>query len=102
MHYVITNPGEGDHPTLQNIVTMHYKGYKLDGTVFESSYDSGKPLRYQLGQLIEGWRQGVPKLGRGGKATLFIPSGMAYGQQNPPGIGANATLIFDVELLDFE
>ena len=103
LYYVIIDPGQGEKPKVTNIVTMHYKGYLLDGTVFESSYDSGKPLRYQLGGLIEGWRQGVPLIGRGGKATLYIPSGLAYGPRGSgPTIGPNTPLIFDVELLDFQ
>jgi FKBP-type peptidyl-prolyl cis-trans isomerase len=103
LYYVIENPGEGDPPKLSNTVVMHYKGSLLDGTVFESSYDSGKPLRYQLGALIEGWRQGVPMLGKGGKATFFIPSGLAYGPRGAgPQIGPNTPLIFEVELLDYQ
>ncbi|MEZ4827037.1 MAG: FKBP-type peptidyl-prolyl cis-trans isomerase [Bacteroidia bacterium] len=103
LYYVIENPGEGEHPTVNSTVIMHYRGMTLDGNVFESSYDSGEPLNYSLSALIRGWQQAVPLLGRGGKATLYIPSGLAYGQRSPgPGIGPNEVLIFDVELLDFQ
>lgn len=103
LYYVITDPGQGDHPAISSTVIMHYRGSKLDGSVFESSYESGNPLNYPLGRLIRGWQIGVPLIGKGGKATLFIPSGLAYGPQSPgPGIEANEVLIFDVELLDFQ
>lgn len=103
LYYIIENPGEGDHPTVNSTVIMHYKGMTLDGNIFESSYDSGEPLNYLLGRLIRGWQEAVPMLGKGGKATLYIPSGLAYGARSPgPGIGPNEVLIFDVELLDFQ
>ncbi|MDX2246277.1 MAG: FKBP-type peptidyl-prolyl cis-trans isomerase [Bacteroidia bacterium] len=103
LYYTIENPGTGEHPTVNSQVIMHYRGVTLNGDVFDSSYDSGEPLDYPLSNLILGWRQGVPLIGRGGKATLYIPSALAYGPNARSSlIGPNEVLIFDVELLDFK
>ncbi|MEZ4774873.1 MAG: FKBP-type peptidyl-prolyl cis-trans isomerase [Bacteroidia bacterium] len=103
LYYVIDSPGEGEHPTVNSTVLMHYKGMTLKGDIFDSSYDSGEPLNYPLRDLIRGWQEGVPLLGRGGKATLYIPSTLAYGPRRRSDlIGPNEVLIFDVELLDFQ
>lgn len=84
-------------------VTVHYTGWLVDGTKFDSSVDSGQPYTFTLGagQVIQGWDEGVAGMKVGGKRKLTIPPDMAYGAAgSPPVIPANATLIFEVELLD--
>ncbi len=102
IYYDITEAGEDTHPGAKHIVKTHYKGYRLDGKVFDSSYDRGQPIEFPLTGVIQGWQEAIPLLGKGGKGTFLIPSGLAYG---PRGAGAdippNTVLIFDVELLDF-
>ena len=104
---IISNNIEGDGKEIINHskIKVHYIGTLEDGTVFDSSYDRGKPFSFQIGlrQVIEGWEQGLLKMKVGGKRTLFIPSKFAYGDKGageliPP----NANLIFDVNIIDVQ
>ena len=97
-----TQVGTGQEIKPGDFVTMHYTGRLEDGTVFDSSVERNQPFEFQVGvgQVIQGWDQGVPGIKVGGKRTLTIPSDLAYGQQGVPGtIPGGATLIFDVEAL---
>lgn len=102
IYYIIEKKGSDEHPTINNTVTMDYKGYYLDDEKFDSSYDRGKPLVYILGGLIRGWQIGVPLFGKGGKGKLIIPPNLGYGSNPTNGIRDNATLVFDIELIDFK
>lgn len=101
IYYVIDKKGNGKHATAADKVKVHYKGYKLDGSTFDSSYDRGQPIEFPLSGVIKGWTEGIPLFEEGGKGTLLIPSSLAYGQNAPPGstIKANEVLLFDVELI---
>ena len=84
-------------------ITAHYRGTLTDGTEFESSYKSGKPITIPVGDVIPGWTEALQLMKEGDKWQLFIPAKLAYGEQSPGGkIGPNSTLIFDVELLAVE
>jgi FKBP-type peptidyl-prolyl cis-trans isomerase len=99
LYYIIDREGDGTHPTINDNVTVHYKGYFPDGGVFDSSYDRGTPASFPLNRVVSGWQEGIPLIQRGGAGRLFIPSNLGYGSMPPPGIPANAVLIFDVEIL---
>jgi len=102
LFYVVDLEGTGNFPPANADVTVHYKGYLTDGTVFDNSYDgAGQPLTFNLNGVIEGWTEGIPKFKKGGKGRLFIPSGLAYGSKKVGSIPANSVLIFEVFLIDF-
>lgn len=83
-------------------IVIHYRGTLQDGTVFDSSYDRGEPFQTQIGvgQVIQGWDEGVIGMKAGGKRKLTIPPHMAYGEQGVGSIPPNSTLIFEVELVE--
>lgn len=82
-------------------MTVHYTGTLTDGSIFDSSVQRGEPLKFPLGNVIAGWREGVAMMRTGGKAELIIPSDLAYGDNgSPPAIPPGATLKFEVELLE--
>ena len=83
-------------------VSVHYTGWLVDGTRFDSSKDRGDPFIFPLGKghVIKGWDEGVAGMKVGGKRKLVVPGKLAYGPQGrPPNIPSNATLVFDVELM---
>jgi cyclophilin family peptidyl-prolyl cis-trans isomerase len=95
--------GEGINALIGKVVSVHYTGRLMDGTVFDSSVDRGEPIDFTLGEgmVIKGWDEGIAELKVGGKATFLIPHHLAYGENgHPPVIPAKATLEFDVELID--
>ena len=103
LRYQIIQEGNGLKAEKGKTVSIHYKGQLPDGTVFDSSYKRNQPLDFVLGmgQVIAGWDEGVALLKVGDKARLVIPSDLAYGSEGAGGvISPNATLVFDVELMD--
>ena len=103
LRYKILQNGEGKQATKGANVSVHYKGQLLDGTVFDSSYKRKQPIDFPVGvgQVIAGWDEGILLLKVGDKARFVIPSNLAYGESGAGGvIPPNATLIFDVELMD--
>ena len=92
--------GSGAHPAATDKVKVNYRGTLIDGKEFDSSAASGKPAEFQLDQVIKCWGEGVQLMKPGGKARLVCPSSIAYGDRTPGIIPANATLVFDVELLE--
>jgi FKBP-type peptidyl-prolyl cis-trans isomerase FklB len=95
--------GDGAKPSKSDKVKVHYRGTLIDGTVFDSSYDRGEPIVFPVTGVIAGWVEGLQLMQVGSKFELTIPSNLAYGVNGSgPVIGADATLIFEVELLGIE
>ena len=104
LFYKITKEGSGAIPKKGSKVSVHYRGTLLDGTVFDSSYQRKEPIEFTvgIGQVIKGWDEGILLLNKGAGARLVIPSHLGYGAQGAGGvIPPDATLIFDVELINF-
>ncbi|QLI81320.1 FKBP-type peptidyl-prolyl cis-trans isomerase [Chitinibacter fontanus] len=95
--------GKGANPKALDTVTVHYRGTLPDGKEFDSSYKRGQPATFPLSRVVPCWTEGVQKIKEGGKAKLVCPPKLAYGERGVPGvIPANATLIFEVELLKIQ
>lgn len=102
LQYTVLREGTGARPKASDRVRVHYRGTLLDGTEFDSSYERDTPTEFGLDQVIIGWSEAVSLMPVGAKYRFWIPGELAYGAKGTPGgpIGPNATLIFEVELLD--
>jgi peptidylprolyl isomerase len=103
LQYLLFETGNGPSPESGQIVSVHYTGFLDDGTIFDSSVERGTPFQFPLGQgaVIRGWDEGIALLNEGSKARLIIPSDLGYGAGGSGGvIPPNATLVFDVELVE--
>jgi len=98
--YVALKEGTGAKPTATDKVKVNYRGTLVDGKEFDSSYAAGQPAEFQLNQVIKCWAEGVSLMKAGGKAKLVCPPDIAYGERGSGSIPANATLVFEVELLE--
>jgi FKBP-type peptidyl-prolyl cis-trans isomerase FklB len=101
LQYMILKEGEGPKPLATDKVKCNYEGKLIDGTVFDSSDKQGHPIEFSVGGVIRGWTEALQLMPVGSKWRLFIPSDLAYGdQQMGPDIKPGSTLIFEVELLE--
>ena len=100
LQYQVLKEGNGKKPSAKDSVKCHYKGFLIDGTVFDSSVQRGEPAVFGLQQVIAGWTEGLQLMQEGAKYRFFIPYRLAYGEGGAGGmIPPFATLIFDVELI---
>ncbi len=103
LQYEVLTAGTGEKPKATSKVTTHYTGSTLDGKVFDSSVSRGQPLSFGLNQVIPGWTEGLQLMPVGSKYKFYIPSNLAYGDRGAGGdIPGGATLVFEVELLEFK
>jgi FKBP-type peptidyl-prolyl cis-trans isomerase len=103
LEYIEIEAGTGAQAVAGKTVSVHYTGKFQNGKVFDSSVSRGEPIVFQLGRgrVIKGWDEGIARMKVGGKAQLVIPPDLAYGERGAGGvIPPNATLTFDVELVD--
>jgi FKBP-type peptidyl-prolyl cis-trans isomerase FklB len=101
LQYEVLKAGSGKTPTVTSKVKVHYEGKLLDGTIFDSSIKRGEPIEFPVNGVISGWTEALQRMKVGDKWRLFIPPGLAYGENgSPPAIGPNELLTFEVELLD--
>ena len=99
LQYQIVKEGTGIKPGPNDVVTVHYTGRLIDGTVFDSSVERGEPATFAVGQVIPGWVEGLQMMNEGSAWRFFIPSELAYGSHGTGPIQPNSTLIFDVQLI---
>lgn len=101
LQYKVITEGTGEAPSAEDTVRTHYRGTLIDGTEFDSSYKSNKPVEFPVNRVIKGWTEALQLMKVGSKWELYIPAELAYGEGGkPPVIPPNSTLIFEVELLD--
>ena len=101
LQYEIIVEGTGKQPSIHDYVKVHYTGFVIDGTIFDSSHEDGEPVEFPLQGVIPGWSEGLQLMREGGKILLFIPSALAYGTQGAGNIiPPNSVIIFQVELLE--
>ncbi len=100
LQYEVLVEGDGELPTADSTVTVHYTGTLIDGTVFDSSVQRGEPATFPVAGVIAGWTEALQLMAVGSKFQLTIPSGLAYGERGAGAqIGPHSTLVFEVELL---
>ena len=101
LEYKVEKDGTGAQPKQTDMVTVNYRGTLIDGTEFDSSYKRGQPATFPVNGVIKGWTEALQLMKVGAKYQVFVPSNLAYGERSvSPEIGPNATLIFEVELLE--
>lgn len=100
LYYVINNAGNGAQPNVNSNVTVSYKGYLPNGSVFDQTPSSG--ATFNLANVIKGWQEGIPLFKKGGNGMLLIPSALGYGSQAQGSIPANSVLIFEVTLINVQ
>ena len=103
--YIMEKEGSGEQAKSGDLVSVHYSGYLIDGTKFDSSVDRGTPIDFVLGQgrVIQGWDEGIALLKVGSKVKFIIPPDLGYGERGyPPVIPGNSILIFEVELVEIK
>ncbi len=101
LQYIVLKEGTGQKPKATDKVKVHYAGTLIDGKEFDSSYKRGQPTEFTVGGVIKGWGEALQLMKTGSKYKLFIPPALAYGERGAGGaVPPNATLIFEVELLE--
>lgn len=102
LQYEVLESGDGASPGPQDTVEVNYEGTLLDGTVFDSSFERGESVSFQVNQVIEGWQEALQAMSVGDSWMLYIPADLAYGESGQGPIGPNEVLTFRVDLLDVE
>lgn len=97
LYYVINEEGTGEQPTSTSNVTVAYKGYYLNGSIFDQSNSNG--ISFGLQQVIKGWTEGIPYFKEGGSGILLVPAHLGYGNSDTRGIPGGSVLIFDIKLI---
>jgi len=101
LQYKVLKQGKGPTPKATDKVKTHYRGTLIDGTEFDSSYKRGQPATFPVNGVIQGWQEALQKMKVGDKWQLFVPPALGYGERGAgANIGPNATLIFEIELLE--
>jgi FKBP-type peptidyl-prolyl cis-trans isomerase len=99
LYYIMNVTGTGTAPSVASTIEVKYKGFLVNGTVFDQTA-TDKTFTYALSGLIKGWQIGIPLMKKGGKATFFVPSALGYGAVDAGPIPANSVTIFEIELIN--
>lgn len=104
VQYRVIEDGTGTrHPTLSSEVTVHYRGSLMNGLEFDSSFARGEPVHFKVGDVIKGWQDVLPLMRVGDHWQIFVPPALAYGERGqPPRIGPNEALVFELKLVDIK
>jgi len=104
VQYRVIEDGTGSkHPTAQSEVTVHYRGSLANGLEFDSSFARGEPVHFKVGDVIKGWQEVLPLMRQGDHWQVFVPPEDAYGERGqPPRIGPNEALVFEIKLIDIK
>lgn len=98
--YKVITEGKGEKPKTNSMIKVHYKGTKIDGSEFDSSYSRNEPAELPLNRMIPAWIEGIPMMSVGSKYVFYVPANLAYGEIGHGIIKPNEALVFEVELLD--
>ncbi len=97
---VASGPPAGESPDRNDLVRVNYEGTLIDGTVFDSSFQSGQPAVFTVGDVVPGWTEALQQMKVGDEWIVYVPPALGYGEQGRPGIPPNAVMIFRIQLLD--
>jgi FKBP-type peptidyl-prolyl cis-trans isomerase len=100
LQYEVLRAGDGERPSAESVVRIHYRGTLIDGTEFDSSYGRGEPAEFPIDGVIAGFSEALRLMPVGSQWRIVIPSDIAYGPSGSGPIGPNSTLIFEIELLE--
>lgn len=100
VQYRVIEEGEGPRPQLDSTVRVHYRGSKMDGREFDSSFARGVPEEFTVDAVLQGWQEVLPLMKQGSTWQIFVPPELAFGQRGNPPVGPNEALMFDLKLIE--
>jgi FKBP-type peptidyl-prolyl cis-trans isomerase FklB len=100
VQYRIIEEGEGSRPGMESTVKVHYRGSKMDGREFDSSFARGVPEEFTVNAVLAGWQEVLPLMKQGATWQIFVPPELAFGQRGNPPVGPNEALMFDLKLVE--
>ncbi|MGD8384710.1 MAG: FKBP-type peptidyl-prolyl cis-trans isomerase [Lysobacterales bacterium] len=100
VQYRIIEEGDGPRPTLNSKVRVHYRGSKMDGHEFDSSFARGTPEEFTVNSVLKGWQEVLPLMKQGATWQIFVPPELAFGERGNPPVGPNEALVFDLKLVE--
>jgi FKBP-type peptidyl-prolyl cis-trans isomerase FklB len=100
VQYRVIEEGEGSRPGMESTVKVHYRGSKMDGREFDSSFARGVPEEFTVDAVLQGWQEVLPLMKQGATWQIFVPPELAFGQRGNPPVGPNEALMFDLKLVE--